>query len=124
MKMIPEWALYVDWRDAFAGVMNPAYYSIDWLDARLLAGEVRLWGNDRAAIIAEIKTYPTGAKDVCGVVAAGNLQEIIVNLIPQAEEWGRSERCIGAMIISRPEWGTALASHGYAPHQFTIYKEL
>ncbi len=122
MKMIPEWALYAEWRDAFSEVIDERYYTLDWLDLRLLNGEVRFWGSANAAIIAELRDYPTGAKDVHGLIAAGDLREIVSELIPQAEAWGREQGCIGAIIESRPGWGKMLPD--YEPHQFTIYKEL
>ncbi len=124
MKMIPEWACYTEWRDAFAEVIDERYYTLDWLDMRLLNGEVMFWGTESAAIIAELREYPTGAIDVHGLIAAGDLREIIGDLIPKAEAWGRERGCIGAVIESRQEWARALAPHGYEPFQLTVRKEL
>ncbi len=122
MKMIPEWAVYCDWRDAFSDVMDERYYTLDWLDMRLLNGDVMFWGSENAAIMAELKEYPTGAKDVHGLIAAGDLREIVGELIPKAEAWGKAQGCIGAIIESRPGWLKVLPD--YEPHQTTIYKEL
>ncbi len=124
MKMIPAWALYVDWRDAFAEVIDERYYTLDWLDMRLLNGEVMFWGSENAAIIAELREYPTGSRDVHGLIAAGDLHEIIEELIPKAEAWGRENGCIAALIESRPAWAKALAPYGYETHQVTVRKEL
>jgi hypothetical protein len=122
--MIPDWATYCEWRGAFAEVIDDRYYSLDWLDMRLLNGEVRFWATPSAAIIAELREYPTGAMDVHGLIAAGDLREIIETLIPQAEQWGAAQGCIAALIESRPAWAKALAPFGYETHQVTVRKEL
>ncbi len=124
MKMVPEWSTYVEWRDAFADVIDERYYTLDWLDMRLLNGEVRFWGSANAAIIAELRDYPTGAKDVHGLIAAGDVREIITDLIPKAEAWGRENGCVAALIESRHAWSRVLASYGYSTHQVTVRKEL
>jgi hypothetical protein len=45
-------------------------------------------------------------------------------LIPLAEEWGRENGCVGALIESRVGWGEALKSEGYRPHQLAVWKDL
>ena len=122
--MIPDWAGYCGFRDAFAGVMDERYYTLDWLDQQILLGKVQFFCTDDAAIIAEIKDYPTGAKDVHGLIAAGDLADIIEVLIPQAEAWGKERGCIAGLIESRPGWAKTLKGFGYEPHQLTIRKEL
>ncbi len=124
MRMIPAWATYCKWREAFAKVIDERYYTLDWLDMRFLNGEVMFWGSENAAIIAEIRDYPTGAKDVHGLIAAGDLREIVEALIPQAEAWGREQGCIGAIIESRPAWSRALEPYGYEVSQVAVRKEL
>lgn len=117
-----ERASYLRWRDQFEAVMDPRLYSIEWLDRQMLNGVYRIWPGEGAAIIAGLKHYPTGAVDIEGIVAAGDAEEIVSCLIPQAEEWGRSIGCIGALISSREGWGRLLKKHGYGPHQFSIRK--
>ena len=116
-----DWTGYQHWRDQFAEVIDPRFYTIEWLDRNIWNCSFRFWSNEDAAIIAEIKEYPTGAKEVHGLIAAGDLQGI-VRLIPEAEEWGRSLGCIVAGISSREGWSKVLT--GYQVHQVTIQKEL
>ncbi len=120
--MIPEWSTYCAWRDAFGDVIDDRYHTLDWLDLNILSGEFRFFAGEGAAIVAELRDYPTGAKDVHGLIAAGDLGEIVADLIPQAEEWGREQGCIAAIIESRPAWAKLLP--GYEPHQLAIRKEL
>lgn len=120
--MIPDWAGYLTFRPAFFEVMDQRYHTLDWLDRQLLERKVHFWRSDNAAIIAEIRHYPTGAKDIHGLIAAGELSEIVEILIPAAEEWGREQGCIAAQIESRPGWARALKD--YAVHQVIVRKEL
>lgn len=122
--MIPDWAGYVRFRDRFAEAMDPAFYPAEYLDELILSRRARLWVGENAAIAAEIKVYPGGAKVVHGLVAAGRIEEIIEELIPQAEAWGKAEGCTMAIIESRDGWQRILKSHGYEPHQLAVRKLL
>lgn len=111
---------YLTFRRDFAA-LDPDRYPVVYFDHQVATGAWRCWGNDRAAILAEIKTYPSGVKEVHGVAAAGDLQEII-NLIPRAEEWGREQGCVRAVIESRPGWMRAMPD--YELHQVSVRKDL
>jgi hypothetical protein len=108
-------------RDEFAGI-DPARYPIEYIEKQVKSGFWRVWGNDKAAIIATIKRYPSGLREVQGIAAAGDLEEI-VRLIPLAEEWGRSKGCAGAEIASKPAWAKIMATHGYRPAVVRLWKE-
>lgn len=120
--MIPDWAGYCEFRPAFAQVMDQRYHTLPWLDEQVLSGKVQFWRTDSAAIVAEVRDYPTGAKDIHGLIAAGDLADIVQVLIPQAEQWGRENGCIAAQIESRPGWARALKD--YDVHQVIVRKEL
>jgi hypothetical protein len=122
--IIPDWAGYLRFRDAFAAVMDARYYTPEWLDGELLSGAVTFMRTDAAAIIVELRNYPTGAIDVHGIVAAGDLADVVGVLIPRAEQWARELGCIGAVIESREGWSRALKASGYNVHQVAVRKEL
>ena len=115
---------YPPWREAFAAAMDPRLHTIDHLDSLVLSGRAQAWFGDKAAMITEIRTYPTGANVIHGLVAAGALEEIRDVLIPRAERWARQAGCIMAIIESRPGWARALQTQGYEPHQLAVRKEL
>lgn len=117
------WFDYLPWRPMLAEALDPRFHTIQYLDGLVWSGRARVFTNEHAAILAEIKVYPTGACDVHGLLAAGDL-EAIVELIPQAEAWGREMGCIGGIIESRPGWQRVLKDQGYAPHQIAVRKEL
>jgi hypothetical protein len=106
-------------RDEFAAI-DPDRFPIEYIEGRVASGDWRVWSTDRAAIIAEIKIYPTGEKEVHGIAAAGELAEIVA-LIPHAEQWGRDEGCSRAVIESRPGWARL---PGYVLHQVSVRKDL
>lgn len=95
-----------------------------WLDHQVAIGVVAFWFTPDAAIIAEIKTYPSGARAIHGLVAAGSLHDITDTLIPAAEAWGRDNGCSLAIIESRAGWTRQLKAGGYELHQTALRKEL
>ncbi len=121
--IVPDWAGYLLFKPAFDEVIDPVLYPADWLDAEILTGRARLWRNDTAAIVATIKVYPSGAKAVHGLIAAGDLDGI-VSLIPHAEQWGRDQGCIYGEIESAPGWARVMKSAGYFPAQLMLRKGL
>lgn len=112
---------YADWRGEFLKATDETLYPADWLDWMVSSGTARFWGNDEAAILAAIRSYPSGVTEVHGLVAAGKLAAIR-ELIPLAEEWGRQMGCRRAAIASRPQWARVLTD--YEPYQLEIVKEL
>ena len=115
---------YAAWRERFAQALDPRLYTIEHLDALLLSARAQIWFGADAAIVTEIREYPTGARVIHGLVAAGELDEIVDALIPRAEAWASSIGCVLAVIESRPGWARALKAKGYAPHQLALRKPL
>ncbi len=119
-----DWLEYLKWRDEFAKVIDPTYYTIQWLDGEVATGRATLFCNTDAAILFEIKRYPTGAKDIHGLLAAGKLDAIVNTLIPAACEAGRLAGCVGALVESREGWAKVLRTQGFKPHQTSVRKAL
>jgi hypothetical protein len=115
---------YASWRERFAEALDDRFYSLEWLDNQVRGGRAILWSDEDAAILAEVRFYPTGAKDIHGLVAAGDMEAIATRLIPRAEEWAKAAGCIGAVIESREGWTRVLKSAGYLPYQTAVRKEL
>ena len=111
---------YALFRDQFAA-LAPHKYPAEYIDAQVRSGNWKCWSNGKAAILATIKRYPSGFREVEGLAAAGDAQSIL-SLIPQAEEWGRQHGCSEASIASRPAWSRLLPD--YTVDQIKIVKEL
>ena len=119
-----DWQTYFRFRDEFEEALDPVRYTLHWLDEQVLTGEFMVWGTLRAAILCKIEHYPTGARDIHGMLAAGDLETIVEKLIPDAEEWAREQGCIGSKIESRAGWVRVLKGAGYELHQSTLRKDL
>src|SRR5688572_15985703 len=115
---------YARMRPLFERALDPRLYTIEHLDGLLFSGRAQAWFGEAAAIVTEVRTYPTGVRVIHGLVAAGDLEQIVEVLIPKAEAWARSIGCVLAIIESRPGWARALRARGYAPHQVAVRKTL
>lgn len=122
--LVSGWADYLRFRDAFAGILDPATHPLWWLDRQIASGEMLLFASDDAAIIASIRTYPTGLMELEGQAATGNLATIVGDLISTAEQYARQVGCSLASISSRPGWERVMRQYGYELHQVTIRKAL
>jgi hypothetical protein len=118
-----DWAVYLKWRSAFASAMDMRLYTPEWLDGRILAGRAQFWRSERAAAVTEIRNYPTGAYDVHGLIAAGEVGEVRDRIVPQVEAWARAIGALGIVVESRPGWARALRSAGFEPHQLAVRKD-
>lgn len=118
------WQDYLRWRSDFHDVLEPEFYTPDWLDGEVACGRMHLFCSEQSAILVSIKTYPTGLKEVHGEVAAGKLGDIVANLIPLIEIWARARGCSVATIQSREGWVRAMKRSGYNLHQSIIRKAL
>lgn len=114
---------YSKWRGEFSKALDPLFYSIGYLDGLVWSGRGFFFENGKAAAVAEIRVYPTGARDVHGLIAAGELPAIVM-LIDDIEDWAKRHGCIGAVIESREGWVRVLKHKGYGLHQQTVRKVL
>lgn len=117
----PEWLRF---RESFIALLDPACYSAAWLDAEIATGRMLLFTGNDSAIIANVRTYPTGLREFEGQAATGNLAEIVGDLIPLAEAYARQIGCQFASIASREGWAKVMKSSGYSIHQTTLRKTL
>ena len=119
-----ERSAYQRFRPRFAEALDPRLYTLAHLDALIHSGRAQAWYGIDAAIVTEVRTYPTGARVLHGLVAAGPLEEIVGELIPRAEAWGRTIGCVLAVVESRSGWVRKLKDAGYEIHQTALRKEL
>ena len=116
---------YERWRPEFAKAIDPIYGGAEYLDYLLFGcGVATFWPGENAAIVTRFSYFTPECSIIEGLVAAGNLEEIVGVLIPRAEQFGRERGCKFAVIESRPGWQKALAASGYEPHQVRLAKPL
>ena len=121
---VPGWDEYLRWRDDFAAILDPRFYTVEWLDGEVWSGRIRLFSGPNSCILASIKPYPTGALELHVMAATGELNELISSTIVSVETWARSIGCIVAVIESRAGWLKVMKASGYKLHQTAIRKEL
>jgi hypothetical protein len=114
---------YPDWRDQFADALDTRTHTIEWLDGEVAAGRVRLFACRDAAVLAELRRYPTGATDLHFLLGVGLMEAMRDVLRPRAEAWAQSMGALGSVVESRSGWERALRSCGYEPFQTCLRKE-
>ena len=119
-----KWQDWPRWRGVFHQMLDPALYTLEWLDGEIACGRFILFQTADSAILVSIKVYPTGYKECQGEAATGKLAEIIDHLIPSAESWARAIGCKSAQIQSREGWVRQMKKRGYVLYQTTIRKAL
>src|SRR3546814_13982131 len=82
---------------SFAQIIDTRTHRIEWLDAQVWTGRARVWGADDACLVTELRHFPTGAFEVHVLIAAGNMETLVNEIIKRVEAWGRrsEERRVG-----------------------------
>ena len=114
---------YLRHRSSLAQVLDPRCYTLEWVDSEIAEGRISVRATEDAIILTQVRTFPTGAREIHGMAAAGELPSILA-LIQQAEQWARSQGIEFATVASRPGWQRVLAPYGYQVHQVELQKEL
>jgi hypothetical protein len=87
--------------------------------AAIESGDVQLWTNASAALVTEIKVYPTGVKLVNAWLAGGDLDGVLL-LVPAAERFARAKGCKRVGIaFCRAGWARKLPGYRKAGVQLT-----
>lgn len=120
--MIPP--LYLRFRDAFAEVLDSRTHTIEWLDQKVWAGFMRVWGDETACLLTEDKRFPTGAFEVHVMIAAGDMETLVNRTIREVEEWARQRGALFVTIASRKGWEKIMRPHGYGHWQSELRKEV
>jgi hypothetical protein len=114
---------YDAFRELFADAIDPQFYTLDYLDGLVRSGKAECWFSDHAAIVAELRQYPGGAKVIHGLVAAGPMDEVL-DLIAAAEKWAKANGCTHAEVESRSGWVRLLKDRDYEICQTLLRKAL
>lgn len=115
-----DWLAYKDLHDEIERGLDLRFYSIDWLDEMIWYGRFDLHAKPGAVLVTETRTYPTGARELHGMVAAGHLPTLL-------KLWDAAIDATDAdfaVVQSREGWGPVLKSRGFELHQVELRKEL
>lgn len=122
--MVADWPEYLRFRDDLAGILDPRFYTVQWLDGELWSGRIRLFADANSCILATLKVYPTGLKECHVEAAAGELSELVSTTIRRVEEWAQQQGCSTIVIQSREGWLKVMKASGYNLHQTAIRKAI
>lgn len=90
--------------------------------SRIEAGDAHLFAMPNAAMVVELKRWPTGFKEAVAWLAGGSLEEITA-FIPKIEQWAKVEGCDRAAVVAaRRGWQRQLT--GYRPAGTYLTKDL
>lgn len=115
---------YMRWRPELAAMLDTRFYTAEWLDAQILNGQMRLFSDEKSAIVVAVKAYPAGAKECLVEAAAGELAHLIGPAISRVEKWAAEQGCIAVTIQSREGWQKIMKTQGYNLHQTSIRKDI
>lgn len=87
------------------------------------AGEAQFWPGISSVLITTLDEHPK-AKVLTLWLAGGDLNELINDLRPAAEAWGREHGCTRSAVIGRDGWMRALRGAGYEPAARLVMKDL
>lgn len=122
MSWAAEWRRCAPWLQAALDHAGRTHRLDDVL-AMVLRGDARFWPAAGSALVAAIENDP-GERRLLIWLAGGDRDEVEGQLLPQAEAWGRENRCRRSLVIGRPGWERTLKTKGYAPLARIIAKEL
>lgn len=115
---------YLQYREAFAEILDHRTHTIEWLDAQVYAGFAKVWPAPDACLLTEIKQFPTGAFEVHVMIAAGNMETLVNETIKHVEAWAQEIGALFVTIASRKGWEKIMRPYGYEHWQTELRKEV
>lgn len=89
-------------------------HGLEDVKAEVDAGRAQLWCGTESALITEIAVYPR--RKICRVwMAAGNMTELVHEMLPNVEAWAVEKGCSGMEVIGRHGWVRVLNDY-HQPH--------
>lgn len=122
MTFEEEWARCSPWIEAALEHAGRTHALAD-VRAMVEARECRFWAGRDAAMVTEIVEHPRST-DLILWLAGGDLAELVDELRPMAEAWGRENGCDRVLIVGRDGWAKVLRAEGYSPVARLVMKEL
>lgn len=87
------------------------------------SGRAQFWPGVNSAMVTEVKSYPTGFKEIIGWLAAGSLAEIEV-MMGFAEQAAKADGCQRVNLMCREGFKRPFAKKGYRQKMIILVKDL
>jgi len=98
-------------------------YTIRELDHEIAAGDVQFWSCDNSAMVTRIVHHDGADRIGQADWVVGDIDEIVAELIPQAEAGFWKAGCARIMFEGRLGWKRILKGHGYRDYSVTLIKD-
>jgi len=115
---------YRRWRLQLGQALDPRYHNQEWLDWMVMGGRAMCFSTGDCAVVAELRYYPSGAKDVFVICAAGDPIATRDVLAPRLEQWAKAEGCLAIMAESREAWIRLLSGVGWKLYKTAMRKDM
>lgn len=112
------------WRSSLIDALDARYYNGEWLDVQVMSGRAVFLPEEDCAMVAELRFYPTGARDIFVICTAGDPIKTRDQLLPKLEAWGRDTGCLAILGESREAWIRILKSAGFETYKTGVRKAL
>lgn len=96
-------------------------HTLEHVRAAIEANEAQLWPMSDAAVVTEIKVYPTGARMLSYWLAGGSLESIIRLHRFAIEPFAIDKKCVGIEVKGRRGWARTLREQGFEPPAGTYF---
>lgn len=116
-----EWARCAPWIEGALSAMPEPTHGADDVKALIERRECRFWAGRGSAIVTEVQVWPK-ARWLLIWLAGGDLSELVRDLLPMVEAYGREQQCSRCVVVGRPGWAKMLP--GYQRAAVTVAKEL
>lgn len=117
--LVSEW---VRLRPLLEPALEGGLQTIEDVERMIGAGQAQFWPGRAAAIVTEIKTFPTEKVCLCSM-AGGDMAEILA-MAPGLESWARLQGCSSVLVEGRAGWERMLKPAGFEPFSVTLRKAL
>ncbi len=78
-------------------------HTLDDVECQLMKDKAQLWCGEKSVIVTEINDYPTGKRARIWL-AAGEMDELVNDMLPDVEAWAKGGGCISITIVGRKGW--------------------
>lgn len=106
-----EWERCKAWLQA-AVERDGGHYDIDDVLKEIATGGATFWPGRQCAAVTQFWQFPK-CKALNYWLAGGDMRELVDEMLPFVEQWGRLQGCSKIIISGREGWGRVLKPLGY-----------
>jgi len=97
-------------------------HNLEDVQRELWRQKAQLWCGEKSVIVTEINDYPTGKRARIWL-AAGEMDELVDDMLPDVEAWAKGGGCVSITIVGRKGWLRKLKDN-YEQNYVTLERKL